>query len=179
MLMFVVSCVAILGIVASEGDIDKYLGSDKASSAERKKLFIASDVNRNKKLALFEITFGISKELKSYEDFGEAIKRAFHDSKNYAEGSADDYIEPKEIKQFLILLDKYQKYEVLFNEVDENKDGRLALIEFKNKQDRLERYAGKIDAEEEFKIIDVNHGGYILIEEFFSWADNKNLHENF
>ena len=58
---------------------------------------------------------------------------------------------------------------------DTNNDHKISLQEFKNAQDKIEVWVGKISAEEAFEEIDSNHGGSILFDEFCKWAIKKHL----
>merc|ERR1712002_727430 len=89
------------------------------------------------------------------------------ESKRGATG--DDYIEFKEFRYFLQSLRQYFEYWEAFTRVDDNDDRRIDLVEFKANQAMMEVWVGKIDAEEEFKKIDTNGGGFILFDEFVKW----------
>ena len=63
----------------------------------------------------------------------------------------------------------------LFSRCDTNNDHKISLQEFKNAQEKIEVWVGKISAEEAFEEIDSNHGGSILFDEFCKWAIKKHL----
>ena len=148
--------------------------------ALRKKMFKEFD-NGNGIISLAEIDKAMRDVLKIDElfDAKAAIMRAFQIAKNCTKSSrgeaGDHYIEFREFRFFLLSLRQYFEYFVAFNRVDTSNDGRIELVEFKDAQDKIEVWVGKIDAEEEFKKIDKNGGGYILFDEFCSWAITKNL----
>jgi len=154
---------------------------DAESKAKRKQLFKDFDPNGNGICSLAEIDKGIRDVLKIDEIFDAkpAIMEAFKIAKNCTKSKlgvqGDDYIEFKEFRFFLSSLRQYFEYYEAFSRVDVSGDKRIELTEFKNAQDKIEAWVGKIDAEEEFKKIDKNGGGYILFHEFLDWAITKNL----
>jgi len=156
-------------------------GKDAESKAARLKMFHDFDPNGNGVLSLAETQKGVRDVLKIDEIFDakSAIMRAFQIAKGSKASKrgkvGDDYIELREFKFFLLSLRQYFEYFEAFSRVDESGDKRINLVEFKNAQDKIELWVGKVDAEAEFKKIDTNNGGYILFDEFCKWAITKNL----
>merc|ERR1712122_139469 len=145
-------------------------------------MFRTFDPNGNKILSLAEVDKAVRDVLKLDEVFDAkpAIMRAFQIAKNYQKSKrsdidGDDYIELREFKFFLISLRQYFEYYVAFTRVDSNMDYKISLEEFKAAQSEIEKWVGKIDAEATFNVIDENHGGAILFDEFCKWAIKKNL----
>lgn len=156
------------------------VGKSDEEKAKRKKMFQDFD-NGNGVLSLAEVDKAIRDVLQidAIFDAKPAIMRAFQIAKNSKASKrgkvGDDYIELREFKFFLLSLRQYFEYWEAFCRTDANKDKRISLIEFKEAQEKIESWVGKIDAEEEFKKIDVNGGGFILFDEFCEWAIKKNL----
>ena len=156
-------------------------GKSAEAKAARKKMFRDFDPNGNGVLSLAEVDKAVRDVLKIDElfDAKSAVMRAFQiakDSKPSKRGkTGDDYLELREFKYFLLSLRQYFEYWVAFCRVDKSQDKRIELIEFKEAQGTIEQWVGKIDAEEEFKKIDTNNGGFILFDEFCKWAISKNL----
>ena len=157
------------------------IGRDPESKERRKKMFSDFDVNGNRLLSLAEVDKATRDVLKIDEiyDFKGAISHAFKIAKNCTKSIksevGDDYIEFREFRFFLLSLRQYFEYGVAFRRIDVNKDHKISLVEFKEAQSNIEKWVGKIDAEEEFKKIDTNGGGAILFDEFCEWAIKKNL----
>lgn len=154
-------------------------GKSDEDKAKRKKMFQEFD-NGNGVLSLAEVDKAIRDvlQLDAVFDAKPAIMRAFQiakDSQKSSKSVGDDYIERKEFKFFLLSLRQYFEYFVAFTRVDKDSDKRIELVEFKSAQSTIEQWVGKIDAEEEFKKIDTNGGGFILFDEFCKWAITKNL----
>lgn len=156
-------------------------GKSPEAKAERKKMFHDFDPNGNGILSLAEVEKGVRDVLQidALFDAKPAIMRAFQIAKGSKKSkrgkTGDDYIELREFKFFLLSLRQYFEYHEAFCRVDADNDKRISLIEFKNNQQKIEVWVGKIDAEEEFKKIDTNNGGHILFDEFCKWAITKNL----
>ena len=132
--------------------------------------------NGNGKLSTFEVTMNINRVLGLY-DLARArtvVNQAFKDAKDTG-GSSKYYVEQSEFSTFLRNLRQYYEYYVAFERVDESGDGRIALIEFVDGKEKIEKWIGKFDPEAEFKKVDTNDGGYILFEEWVRWAEAKKL----
>ena len=156
-------------------------GKDDGSKGRRKKMFRDFDPNGNGVLSLAEVDKGIRDVLKIDQIFDakSAIMRAFQIAKNSQKSKrgqvGDDYIELREFKFFLLSLRQYFEYWEAFRRADENFDKRISLNEFVSQKDTIEKWVGPINAEEEFKKIDTNNGGFVLFDEFCKWAITKNL----
>ncbi|XP_028397038.1 flagellar calcium-binding protein-like isoform X1 [Dendronephthya gigantea] len=163
-------------------EINEKLPTGPDEGDERKELFKKFDVIKNGRLALFEVERGLRYEPKLgvFYDAKPAFKRAFALAKDSEESSyrrGDDYVEKPEFRYFLQSLLQSFKCYMAFSCVDASKDSRIELIEFVNAEPEIKRWVGKInDAEEEFKKIDANGGGYILFDEFCNWLDSKDFH---
>ena len=149
----------------------------------RRKIFKEFDTKENGYLTLTEAKEGILSLLKLDEkvfDLETVVKKAYDVGKVAAKAKkgdffANNYIEWKEFRFFLSVLRQYLEYWVAFTRVDENDDKKINLDEFKANQEIIEKWVGKIDAEEEFKKIDANQGGSINFQEFIDWATKKSL----
>lgn len=153
----------------------------RAEKDARKKLFKQFDPNGNGILSLSEVDKGIRDVLCLDEVFDAkpAIMRAFQIAKACTKSKrdkGDDYIEFREFRYFLLSLRQYFEYWEAFTRTDADGDKRISLKEFKAAQSKIEVWVGKIDdIEAEFKKIDKNGGGFILFDEFCTWAISKNL----
>ena len=91
--------------------------------------------------------------------------RAFQFAKNAIPGKkgdqyADDYIEQREFRIFLVALKQRFEYWEAFKIIDTGGDGRIDLTEFISAKAIIEKWVGPIkDMEAEFKAIDENGGG--------------------
>ena len=161
--------------------INAKLPTAKADKAKRKALFRQFDPNGNGILSLAEVDKAVRDVLKidAIFDAKPAIMRAFQMAKNSQKSkrgkTGDDYIELREFRFFLLSLRQYFEYYEAFSRIDSSKDKKIDMLEFKTAQPKIEEWVGKFDAEEEFKKIDANGGGYILFDEFCKWAITKNL----
>lgn len=148
--------------------------------ARRKQMFKDFD-NGNGILSLAEVDGAVRSVLMIDEVFDAkpAIMRAFKMAKGKYESkrgkTGDDYIERREFKFFLISLRQSFEYHVAFDRIDVDDDKRIDLREFKSAQETAQKWVGKFDAEVEFKKIDKNGGGFILFDEFCTWAISKSL----
>ena len=61
-------------------------------------------------------------------------------------------------RYFLSSLRQYFEYYVAFVRCDTNSDHKISLQEFKDAQEKIELWVGKIDAEASFNEIDTNKG---------------------
>jgi len=154
--------------------------------AARKKMFSEFDPNGNGILSLAEVDKSVRDvlQLDAVFDAKPAIMRAFQSAKDCTKSKVtdaagkvigDDYIEFKEFRFFLSSLRQYFEYYVAFVRCDTNSDHKISLQEFKDAQEKIELWVGKIDAEASFNEIDTNKGGSILFDEFCKWAIKKNL----
>lgn len=156
-------------------------GKSPEEKAARKKMFREFDPNGNGVVSLAETDKAIRDVLQIDEMFDAkpAIMRAFQiakDSKRSKRGEVgDDYIELREFKFFLLSLRQYFEYWQAFSRVDADNDRRINLVEFVDNKEKIEKWVGPIDAEEEFKAIDTNGGGIILFDEFCKWAITRSL----
>ena len=157
------------------------IGKDPESRAKRKKMFRDFDPNGNGILSLAEVDKGIRDVLclDAVFDAKPAILRAFTAAKASQKSSrgkiGDDYIELKEFRFFLLALRQYFEYWVAFNRVDANHDKKISLTEFVGNSKMIEGWVKMPVGEATFKEIDTNNGGYILFDEFASWALKKEL----
>ncbi|XP_065674524.1 flagellar calcium-binding protein TB-44A [Hydra vulgaris] len=154
-------------------------GRSDEEKAKRKALFDSFD-NGNGMLSLAEIDKGIRDvlHLDAVFDAKPAIMRAFQIAKSVVKSnkkSGDDFIEWKEFRFFLLSLRQYFEYYEAFTRIDDNSDHRITLEEFVAAKSKIEQWVGPIKPEAEFKVIDKNHGGFILFDEFCDWAIKKNL----
>lgn len=152
------------------------------AKAARKKMFSEFDPNGNGILSLAEVDKSVRDvlQLDAVFDAKPAIMRAFQSAKDCTQSKRTDvkgadYIEFKEFRYFLSSLRQYFEYYVAFVRCDTNSDHKISLQEFKDAQEKIELWVGKIDAEAAFNEIDTNKGGSILFDEFCKWAIKKNL----
>lgn len=107
------------------------------------------------------------------------IIRAFTAAKKKLKATnphGDDYVSKAEYKYLVLYLKQYYNYWQLFDAVDTSNDRRINLQEFKGAIPTLEKWGVKVDnPQAAFNLIDKNHGGFILFDEFCEWAINKNI----
>jgi hypothetical protein len=107
------------------------------------------------------------------------IIRAFQVAKkalksNNAHG--DDYVSKAEFKYLLLYLRQYYEYWSAFSAIDTSKDRRISKKEFNVALPILGKWGIKLtDPDQAFKEIDTNNGGFILFDEFCSWAVKKHF----
>lgn len=139
------------------------------------------DVNGNGYLSLAEIDKGLRDVVKLPEIFNlkPVIIRAFNAAKNKLKATnphGDDYVSKAEFKYLVLYLRQYYEYWTAFDEIDTSNDRRINQQEFKAAVPILQKWGVHIqDPQAVFKEIDSNHGGYILFDEFSSWAIKKSF----
>jgi len=84
-----------------------------------------------------------------------------------------DFVHKKGFKMLLGNLVYFNKLFWLFDQVDEDKDRRMTLAEFKMCLVAAGAKLGAARAEQEFKKLDANNGGVILFDEFCYWFTQK------
>jgi len=97
--------------------------------------------------------------------------------KTIKDGDGDDFVQKKEFKMLLGNLFYFNKLFWLFDSVDEDKDRRMTMQEFKMCLVTAGVKLGAARAEQEFKKIDVNGGGIILFDEFCKYYVEKQCPE--
>ena len=148
--------------------------------ARRNEIWACVDVNGNGYVSVAELDKGLADVMQNQELFKSkpAILRAHTAAKNKVKTKSShgaDYVERCEFRLVLLYLRQYFEYWIAFKRVDDNDDDRISLEEFIDAQEEIEKWVGKIDAEEAFKEIDTNGGGMILFNEFVRWATKKSL----
>jgi Ca2+-binding EF-hand superfamily protein len=157
------------------------LGKSKEDALKRKKLFSDFDPNGNGYLSLAEIDKGFLDIINIPFIYKRkpVIMRAFQAAKASCKNKSsvsDDYIELNEFRIFLVYLRQYLECFEMFDRVDTSDDKKISLDEFKLALPLIEKWGVKLeDPEKEFKLIDENHGGSILFDEFCHWAIKKHL----
>jgi Ca2+-binding EF-hand superfamily protein len=138
--------------------------------AKLKKMWSNLDFNGNGKVSLAEIDKFVIEQYPIL-NHKPALMRAY--KKTMKDGDGDDWVEKKEFKMLLGNLFYFNKLFWLFDAVDEDKDRRMSLQEFKMCLVSAGMKMGEAKAQAEFKKIDVNGGGQILFDEFCSWFTKK------
>lgn len=143
-------------------------------------IFRQFDVNSNGYLSLAEVDKGVKDVLKVEElfDAKPVLIRAFTAAKAVNDKARhSDYVEFCEFRLLLVYLKHYLELWDMF-EVISNNGRRIDFEEFKKALKTMESWghAPVTNAEDEFKAIDKNGGGYILFDEFSAWALHKHLH---
>lgn len=138
--------------------------------AKLKKMWQHLDFNGNGKVSLAEIDKFVMEQYPIL-NHKPALMRAY--KKTIKDGDGDDWVEKKEFKMLLGNLFYFNKLFWLFDAVDEDKDRRMTLPEFKMCLVTAGMKMGAAKAEAEFKKIDTNGGGKILFDEFCSWFTKK------
>merc|ERR1712216_290806 len=81
-------------------------------------------------------------------------------------GDGDDWVEKKEFKKLLANLFYFNKIFWVYDQVDNDKDRRLNLQEFKQCLALCGAGMSNAQAQQEFRKVDKNGGGIILFDEF-------------
>ncbi|XP_002158754.1 flagellar calcium-binding protein TB-44A [Hydra vulgaris] len=154
-------------------------GRSEEEKEQRQALFKQFD-NGNGFLSLAEIDKSIGNllQLDDVFDIKPAIMRAFQLAKSVVKSSkksGDDFIEWCEFRYFLLSLRQYLEYYEAFERIDSDSNHQISLTEFKQAQEKIEKWVGPISPEDEFNAIDKNGGGSILFDEFCDWAIKKSL----
>ncbi|KAH3742992.1 Flagellar calcium-binding protein TB-44A [Pelomyxa schiedti] len=126
------------------------------------KLWTLADVNKNGKLSLAEIDKLLVFELPEFASNKAAMMRAY----KAADISLDGYIQRCEFEYLMTLLSYFDHIGKLFKHLDKNADKRVSLEEFIQTYKSLGFTTGDESLENLFYSIDINHGGYILFDEF-------------
>jgi Ca2+-binding EF-hand superfamily protein len=142
---------------------------EHALSTQRlRQLWQTFDYNGNGFLSLAEIDRAVQLTMSQYFKSKPVLIRAY----KAADISGDGYIQYKEFKMLLRLIEEYQVFWNIFQDIDTNGDRRLSLDEFKKGGDLI-RQALPSGCElpdetivERFNKIDRNKGGVILFDEF-------------
>ena len=150
--------------------------------AKRLKLFSQMDVNGNRIVSLAEVdkAFRDVFAMVQIYDSKPVLLKAFNAAKGIDVHSksnfADDYVSWSEFRVLLVKIKEYFEVWAAFDRVDTSDDKRITPEEFSKAIGSIERWVGKIgDPAAEFKKIDKNGGGFILFDEFLTWALEKNL----
>jgi len=87
-----------------------------------------------------------------------------------------DYIEKCEFRLLLVYLRQYLELWQMFSEIDISGDRRVEFAEFQKAVPIIQSWGGKItDPAAEFKKVDKDGGGMILLGEIAEWALRLNL----
>uniref|UniRef100_A0A6U3C037 EF-hand domain-containing protein n=1 Tax=Entomoneis paludosa TaxID=265537 RepID=A0A6U3C037_9STRA len=149
---------------------------DAAGKKERKELFRAFDPNGNGYLSLAEVDMALIQMGKKCPKpvIIRAYKAACQVAQEHGENltkEGESYIEFAEFRLFLVNLKKYTLLWEIFCSLDTGHDRRIDLPEFRKGIKKLEKLGHKIeDPDAEFALIDADHGGQILFEEFGDWG---------
>ncbi|EXX70244.1 uncharacterized protein OCT59_029817 [Rhizophagus irregularis] len=144
----------------------------KLEETQIKKIFDKFDYNGNSILSLAEIDKAVLELYPHFSKNKPVIMRAY----KAADISKDGYIELSEFNRLIEFLYYYDELFQLFKKLDKNNDNRISLQEFKqgHKIMGLEGLSNQ-ELKKAFDEIDVNHGGYILFDEFCMYAAKKKL----
>ena len=141
------------------------------SKEDAKKLFKQFDFNGNGILSLAEIDKAVS-ELFPGKFSKPTLIRAYKS----ADISGDSFIQFKEFKKVLELLEEYQQLWEKFQAFDANGDRRISLDEFERGYSQIStKPLSKEALQREFMSFDSNNGGFILFDEFVMKISEKSL----
>ena len=141
--------------------------------SERDELFRRMDYNGNNTLSLAEIDKAVI-EIWPQFNHKPALMRAY----KAADVSKDGWVGRKEFRLLLEYLVYFNNLWDKFDEIDSSGDRRLSVDEFIAGCGVVgERLSGS-EAEAEFALIDSNHGGYVLFDEFCTWCASRQVLED-
>ncbi|CAG8514650.1 7965_t:CDS:2 [Paraglomus occultum] len=148
--------------------------SQKLDRAEIKKVFDVFDYNGNGILSLAEIDRAVIELYPHLAKDKPAIMRAY----KAADTSKDGFIDLNEFGRLIDLLHYYHELYKKFQQLDIDGDRRISYVEFKKGHD-LMGIKGRSDKvlKAAFDEIDTNHGGYILFDEFCTYAAKTKMLE--
>merc|ERR1712066_381302 len=106
-----------------------------------------------------------------------ALMRAY--KKTIREGNGDDWVQKKEFKPLLGNLFYFNKVFWVFDQVDNDKDRRINLKEFKWCLQLVGMSMSAHQAEQEFRRVDKNGGGIVLFDEFCAYVTETKCPEAF
>jgi hypothetical protein len=148
-------------------------------------LFTRCDPNGNGFLSLAEIDKALRDELRISEIFDckPVIMRAFQAARASVppreRNHNGDYVTRATFRVLLFYLKEYFELWQIFTAADTSGDRRIDKGEFANVFSQLKDVwgleVGAKTAEEAFREVDVNNGGFVLFDEFAHWALLKNL----
>lgn len=101
-----------------------------------------------------------------------ALMRAYK-ATTLLDGDGDDWIERPELPDLLRNILYFNKLEAVFNYIDKDHDHRLDFDEFVQSLGAIGLALPMEEAQQEFELMDSNHGGKVLFDEFCAWAARK------
>ena len=137
---------------------------------ERMALFDRFDFNGNGLLSLAEIDKAVV-ELYPHFDHKPALMRAYH----AADVTGDGWIGRREFRLLLKYLTYFNDLWHKFEEVDVSHDRRISPDEFAHGCRAIGLELSSTEAYEEFRDLDQNGGGFVLFDEFCSWAARRHI----
>jgi len=143
------------------------------SKAERTKVFKRMDNNGNGILSLAEVDKAVI-ELYPHFNHKPALMRAY----KAADKSGDGWIGRREFRLFIRYLGYFNDLWDKFEAIDTSHDRRITPEEFANGCGVIGLPLSAEEADEEFVQLDANGGGFILFDEFCSWAARRHIGED-
>lgn len=104
-----------------------------------------------------------------------ALMRAY--KKTIRDGNGDDWVQKREFKSLLANLFYFNKIFWVFDQVDENHDRRMNYDEFKMCMVMCGAGLTEAEVRRDFEMVDRNHGGIILFDEFCQYFTRKKCPE--
>lgn len=155
-------------------DLEKKIKDSCKNNEYLQKLWKRLDFNGNGSVSLAEIDKFVIEQYPLL-NHKPALMRAY--KATIANGPHDGWVHKPEFKALLVNLFYFNKLFWLFDVVDEEKDRRLGVAEFKWCMTLcgLKWTEAKYDAE--FKKVDANGQGYVLFDEFCSYFSSKQCPE--
>ncbi|PKY53571.1 EF-hand [Rhizophagus irregularis] len=139
----------------------------KLDRTEIKKIFDIFDYNGNGVLSLAEIDKAVIEIYPHLAEDKPAIMRAY----KAADTSQDGFIDFKEFGRLIDLLHYYNNLFQIFKKLDIDNDRRVDFDEFKKGYELMGINGGSDEElKAKFDEIDTNQGGYILFDEFCTYA---------
>ena len=163
-------------------------GISQAEHERREALFTKFDPNGNGFLSLAEIDKAIRDELRISQIFEckPVIMRAFQAARMSQPPSernhSGDYVTRSTFRVLLYYLKEYFEMWQIFSAADTSGDRRVDKAEFAKIFEQLKsRWGLRVEnksADDVFREVDVNGGGFLLFDEFAHWALMNNLSDD-
>jgi len=161
--------------IAAINALEDTIRTDTKTKTLRTELWRSLDFNGNGIVSLAEIDKWVVERYPLLNS-KPALMRAYKKT-TLKDGNGDDWVQRNEFIKLLRNIFYFNRVYMVFDDIDTDDDRRIDLSEFERGFDVL-RLGEEHTAENVFKAIDRNGGGFILFNEFCSWfAKNMNVED--